>query len=67
MVRKTSLASIALACLVALSLVYGLAAITVCHADNAKPYCLEPVEPQDNAKPYSPDPFVTPNDNAKPY
>jgi len=65
--RKISLASIALVCLVALSLVYGLAAITVCHADNSRPYSREPIEPQDNSRPYGFDPTVKPRDNSRPY
>jgi len=65
--RKTSLASIALICLVALSLIYGLGAITVCHADNSRPYSREPVEPQDNSRPYGFGPIVNPRDNSRPY
>jgi hypothetical protein len=66
-VKKTSIASIALICLAALSVIYGLATITVCHADNSKPYSPEPVEPLDNSKPYGPDPIIKLEDNSKPY
>jgi len=66
-VKKTSLASIALICLVALSVIYGLATITVCHADNSRPYSREPVKPQDNSRPYGLGPVVEPRDNSRPY
>ena len=65
--KKTSLAFIALACLVALSLVYGLATITVCHADNPRPYSPDPIEPRDNPKPYDVNPIFKLRDNPRPY
>jgi len=63
-VKKASLVMI---CLMALLVIYGFAAITVCHADNSRPYSPEPVEPQDNSRPYGLDPIVEPQDNSRPY
>lgn len=67
MLKKTSLAFIALICLVAFSVVYGLTAITVCYADNGRPYSIDPVVPLDNGRPYIINPIVEPQDNGRPY
>lgn len=62
--KKTSLVMI---CLMALLVIYGFAAMTVCYADNSKPYGSDPIfETEDNSKPYSIGPVV-PLDNSKPY
>lgn len=60
-------ASQVMICLMVALVIYGFAAITVCNADNSRPYSQEPVEPQDNSRPYSPDPIVEPLDNSRPY
>jgi hypothetical protein len=50
--EKVKKASPVMICLMVALVIYGFAAITVCQADNAKPYSPQPVEPLDNAKPY---------------
>lgn len=67
MLRKITIVSIALICLVALSVIYGLYTIAVCHADNSRPYSREPIEPQDNSRPYGFGPILNPLDNSRPY
>jgi len=64
--RKTALVSIALICLVAFSVIYGIATIPIYNADNGRPYSTQPVEPLDNGRPYSILP-VEPLDNGRPY
>lgn len=67
MLKKISLVSIALICLMALSVIYGLATITIGDTDNRESYSQETAVPTDNGKPNILDLTALPLDNSRPY
>ena len=64
--KKITLVSIALICLITFSVAYGIATSPLRNPDDGRQNFPQPAEPQDNGRPYSLLP-VRPIDNGRPY